>query len=228
MPNIRGDPYDAEYLIALGQVGTRTQLDKPSYIYALWDPDTFLIHYIGRSANVKDRLQKHIDNARSDNYRYRSAPSEWIRSLLEHDERPAAHILETIYPCSALYARDTVNWLMRSLETGGGANEQAVYAYDIYVSERELRHILHAAARGQPLANILGDETACERLAGLDTTGIDFFTVEHEHPIWGMIRGRTGETSPSPAESSAEAMQKNIEDLMRNARTRRVAPSNAP
>ena len=57
---------------------TRIQRDRPSYIYALWDPDTFLIHYIGRSANMKDRLQKHIDNARSDTY-YRSSPSEWIR-----------------------------------------------------------------------------------------------------------------------------------------------------
>jgi hypothetical protein len=68
MPNSRGDPLDARFLLALGQIGTRIQTDKPSYIYALWDPDTFQIHYIGRSANVQDRLQKHIDTACSDKY----------------------------------------------------------------------------------------------------------------------------------------------------------------
>jgi hypothetical protein len=213
MPNIHGDEWDAKYLLALGQIGERIYLDKPSYIYALWDPDTFQMHYIGRSANVKDRLQKHIDNARSDTY-YRSSPSEWIRSLLAHDVRPEARILETIYPCWALHACDWTHWFLYSDDL----YKQASFAYDIYVSAREIRHILHAAAQGQPLVNIVGTVTAQEALAGLDTTDINFLTVEREHAIWGMIHARNKETSPP----SAGTMEKNIEDLMQNARNART------
>ena len=213
MSNSDADLYGSGDILSLGLIGERIYLDRPSYIYALWDPDTFLIHYIGRSANVKDRLQKHIGNARSD--RYRSSTSEWIQSLLERDERPAAHILETIYPCWALDARDWTHWLLYSDDL----NNRASFAYDIYVSAREIRHILHAAAQGQPLVNTVGGATAQDALEGLDITGINFLTVGREHPIWGMMSARNEETSTS----SGEMMQKNIEDLMRNARTRRAA-----
>ena len=50
------------------------------------------------------------------------------------------------------------------------ANE--AFAYDIYVSAREIHHILHAAAQGHPLLNMAGNDqmiTAQEALEGLDT-----------------------------------------------------------
>jgi hypothetical protein len=213
VPKIHGDPRDARFLLALGQIGTHIQTHKPSYIYALWDPDTLQIRYIGRSANVKDRLQKHIDSARSD--KYRSSTSEWIQSLLERDERPAAHILETIYPCWALLAREWTHWYLHG--TLDGQSRQAGFAYDIYVSEREIRHILHAAAQGYPLLKMVGNGQGIT-LEGLDTTGVDFLTIEHEHPIWGMIRSNMRAASPP----SAPTVEENIENLMQNARNARA------
>jgi|GEM_PF-6327085 len=187
MPNSHGDTYEAEFVLAVGQLGAHIPMEKPSYIYVLWDPDTFLMHYIGRSVDVKRRLQQHIDTARSDTY-YRSSPSEWIRSLLARDVRPEAHILETIYPCCALHGLAGTRWFLYDLLYSDAPNKQAGFAYDMYVSAREMRHILHAAAQGQPLVNRAGGGragTAQEVLAGLDTTDIDFLTVEREHAIWG-------------------------------------------
>jgi len=105
-------------------------MERPSYIYALWDPDTFLMYYIGRSVDVKRQLQQHIDTARSDIY-YHSSPSEWIRSLLARDELPAAHILETIYPCCALHAHDGIHGALHSVQFGVGPNEQERFTYDM-------------------------------------------------------------------------------------------------
>jgi len=234
MPNSRRDARDAESVLSAGQFGSHMPMEKPSYIYALWDPDTFLMHYIGRSVDVKRRLQQHIDTARSDPC-YHSSPSEWIRSLLAREERPAAHILETIYPCCALHARvqgAIRSWLHSLGRYGDDPNElersfAAGFAYDMYVSAREMRHILHAAAQGQPLVNRVGSAEAVaaqEALAGLDTTDINFLAVDDAHAIWGIIRARIMETSPEwlQRQSSAETMGKNIEDLMRNARNART------
>lgn len=63
----------------------------PIYIYALCDPETNLIRYIGKSIRPRERLQNHINEPKSNCHR-----SHWIQSLKSRGLRPWLTILEEI------------------------------------------------------------------------------------------------------------------------------------
>ena len=63
------------------------------YIYALKDPITQQIKYVGKSKSIRRRLQSHIDYARKTD-RKRRYVSDWILSLLRKNLRPEISILE--------------------------------------------------------------------------------------------------------------------------------------
>lgn len=63
---------------------------KPTQIYALLDPFTSEVRYVGKSVDVKRRWYGHCH----DNYRNQTYSANWIRSLKPH--RPHFIILETV------------------------------------------------------------------------------------------------------------------------------------
>jgi len=63
-------------------------MDK--YIYALKDPNTDKIRYIGSSNNPDKRLKEHI----SDTKREKTKKSNWIKKLLKNNQQPILEILE--------------------------------------------------------------------------------------------------------------------------------------
>lgn len=63
------------------------------FIYALCDPVTDAIRYIGKSNDPKQRYYRHIKDTRRGNGTHRC---NWIRSLLEKNQRPILRILQEI------------------------------------------------------------------------------------------------------------------------------------
>jgi hypothetical protein len=63
-----------------------------TFIYALIDPDTGKVRYVGKSDNPKKRLDRHIAG-------YEPRPTHksiWIRSLLSLQKKPRIIILEEV------------------------------------------------------------------------------------------------------------------------------------
>lgn len=63
-----------------------------TYIYALTDPDTQEVRYIGKADNPQKRLNRHLGQ-------FEPKPthkSNWIKSLLEIGKQPGVKILEEV------------------------------------------------------------------------------------------------------------------------------------
>ena len=63
-----------------------------TFIYALIDPTTDKIRYIGKSNNPKQRLLRHI----KDVYKTISYKNSWLRSLLSNNLYPELFILDEV------------------------------------------------------------------------------------------------------------------------------------
>lgn len=66
---------------------------KNTFIYALKDPISFKIRYVGKSNNPKSRYNKHIGEARRNPNNHRLC---WIKGLLDSNLKPILEILEEI------------------------------------------------------------------------------------------------------------------------------------
>jgi len=66
---------------------------KTTFIYALKDPISFEIRYVGKSNNPKSRFNKHIGEARRNPNNHRLC---WIKGLLDNNLKPILEILEEI------------------------------------------------------------------------------------------------------------------------------------
>ena len=65
-----------------------------SNIYALIDPRTKRVHYIGKTINLRARFHTHLSWARSGNDR--SIKADWLRDLLASDMRPIMMTLQEV------------------------------------------------------------------------------------------------------------------------------------
>lgn len=65
------------------------------FIYALLDPDSGRVRYIGKSYDPKIRFKAHVGVAQN------SPLGEWICALKEHGKRPYLEVLESV---------SSVNW----------------------------------------------------------------------------------------------------------------------
>ena len=85
--------------------------NDPHYIYALGDPRTGDIHWIGITLNPYQRWHQHcgIPKHRSSQY------TRWMTDLDSCGLRPAFIVLETIFDDFARIERD---WIMRLLDEG--------------------------------------------------------------------------------------------------------------
>ena len=64
-----------------------------TFIYALIDPKTDEVRYVGKADNVKSRFQSHIREAKSGKHSHKCA---WIRQVLDSGNEPKLHILEEV------------------------------------------------------------------------------------------------------------------------------------
>jgi hypothetical protein len=62
------------------------------FIYTLSCPDTLIVRYVGKTKNIKLRLQSHIDYSRNTNRRRHV--SDWIKSLLRLNKKPIITCIE--------------------------------------------------------------------------------------------------------------------------------------
>ncbi len=73
-------------------------------IYALCEPDTGEVRYIGRSANPTRRLHAHVSQARQVTHRAPSA--QWVRGLLAVGVGPSLRVLEIVNVDDAIMAEE--------------------------------------------------------------------------------------------------------------------------
>lgn len=67
---------------------------KTIYIYALKDPDSKNIRYVGKTVNLIKRFRRHLRNGKDITHKYHSAI--WIRSLLNNNKIPEISIIEEV------------------------------------------------------------------------------------------------------------------------------------
>jgi len=80
------------------------------YIYALVDPITNDIRYIGRTANPKARLRTHLKKDKN------QAKSKWVEGLLAKGLTPKMVILDKAYGYEAVRLED--HWIHRMIDEG--------------------------------------------------------------------------------------------------------------
>lgn len=64
-----------------------------TYIYALSDPITGEIRYVGKTSSLKRRIYAHINECKGDRKSYKI---NWIKSLLEKEKRPIISIVDVV------------------------------------------------------------------------------------------------------------------------------------
>jgi len=62
------------------------------YIYTLSDPKTFIIKYVGKTINPKNRLEAHIN--KSKNFQGSRHVCNWIKSLLKKNLKPIMTVID--------------------------------------------------------------------------------------------------------------------------------------
>jgi len=82
-----------------------------TYIYALADPETKEIRYIGKSFRVKERLMNHLNDSS------KTHKTNWIKSILKKGLRPELVILEELSDSEDWQARE-IFWIKTAKESG--------------------------------------------------------------------------------------------------------------
>lgn len=99
------------------------------FIYALSDPRSGAIRYVGKTDNLKRRLKSHMNNAGSTHV------ARWIQSLKKAGVSPVMKVLETIYDPEELYWQQCERlWIkvlsengcnLTNLDSGGNSGKKA-------------------------------------------------------------------------------------------------------
>lgn len=81
---------------------------QKTYIYALKDPNSDAIRYVGKSDTPRARFSTHVSDAKNEKNKYHCAA--WIRSLLRKNQQPRLEIIDEVedgenagYPLEAAY-----------------------------------------------------------------------------------------------------------------------------
>jgi plasmid maintenance system antidote protein VapI len=87
---------------------------EPVSIYALADPRTGEVRYIGKAVDPVRRLQQHLTPFQLS--RYKSKKNSWIKSLLDAGVTPTLHVLELVDYQAANEAE--IRWIAKALGMG--------------------------------------------------------------------------------------------------------------
>lgn len=109
---------------------------KTTYIYALIDPNTDEIRYIGKSNNPKARYAVHISLNKNDTNKHKK---RWIRGLLKSNQEPILKILEKVQYSKweererywIDHGRDE-GWPLTNIADGGVAPSYVATRYNLY------------------------------------------------------------------------------------------------
>ncbi len=90
------------------------KMNKPkTHIYGLVDPRTNKIRYVGKTVNIKRRLQNHLCPASLNRIRH---VAQWLKGLVQHNSRPTVVILETVKESDA--DKTERRWIRRFKKAG--------------------------------------------------------------------------------------------------------------
>jgi DNA-binding transcriptional regulator YdaS (Cro superfamily) len=88
--------------------------EEPVTIYALADPRTGEVRYVGKAVDPARRLRQHMTAFQLRNYR--SQKNSWLLSLLDAGVTPTLHVLELVEHQDANAAE--IRWIAKALEMG--------------------------------------------------------------------------------------------------------------
>lgn len=93
---------------------------KQCYVYALCEPDTGVIRYVGRAVNAQTRYRAHLNDLS------KSPKARWIQTLQAHGKRPLLRILETCTGGSVVDAEK--RWIAEMKRNGAPLLNSRYYA----------------------------------------------------------------------------------------------------
>lgn len=119
-------------------------MNNPIYIYGLYHPQTNELRYVGKTNNLKLRLQSHIDYARSK--RKQRAVSDWINSIIKHGLKPIINTIEETtvgdwIEREAFWIKEykSIGARLLNLTDGGESNTGYVYSPELKDIRRKAR-----------------------------------------------------------------------------------------
>jgi hypothetical protein len=89
------------------------------HIYAIADPETFDVKYVGQTINTRTRFKAHISEAKNSEGNHISSNKkfrQWLRVLLQNEQLPKFFILEIVKGQDLANKRETY-WIRRYNDT---------------------------------------------------------------------------------------------------------------
>ena len=130
------------------------------YIYALLDPTTNQIKYIGQTNNIERRFNDHLSSSLNENSdSYNTYKARWIRKLLSNNIKPIIQIVEE---CENLEQSNLKERFHIEKLTNEGHKLTNSHVSDVTEVSSDTREKMSNAKKGKKLEEIVGDEKAIE------------------------------------------------------------------
>lgn len=130
------------------------------FIYALKDPNTLEIKYIGQSNDIDRRYRDHIRKslAKTD-CEYNTYKSRWIRKIINKGYKP---LLEIIEECDNLELSNIREKYYIEKLTNEGYKLTNSHVLDVTECSKQTRNKISSSKKGKKLEEIVGEEKAKE------------------------------------------------------------------
>ena len=130
------------------------------YIYALLDPTTNQIKYIGQTNNIERRFNDHLSSSLNENSdSYNTYKARWIRKLLSNNIKPIIQIVEE---CENLEQSNLKERFHIEKLTNEGHKLTNSHVSDVTEVSSDTREKMSNVKKGKKLEEIVGDEKAIE------------------------------------------------------------------
>lgn len=140
------------------------------YIYALKNPITDEVRYVGKTSNIRKRYTQHISDKRQTHKR------SWIDSLLKEDLKPIIEILEV---CDSItWEEREIYWMMQydnltNHKPGGNGNSSY-----INITKEETRRKLSESRKKVILTDEWKDNIGRKLGTGCIVDGIEYRSIK--------------------------------------------------
>lgn len=132
-------------VIRAGQILTQNVTSvAPVSIYALRDPRTLELRYVGKASDPAQRLRQHLSSGQLN--RYRSRKNSWLKSLLAAGQQPYLEIVDEVEPEWANEAE--CYWIAWYLSQGATLTNGTAGGDGGAVTDPDARARIAAAHRG--------------------------------------------------------------------------------